>query len=64
MPHQDDITDSYARSKPNRWISCLVIMIVLVIFLALVTSYLSRGNDNASDGRDTVENIEHIWEDE
>ena len=64
MPHQDDITDSYPRSKPNRWISCLVIVIVLVIFLALITSYLSRGTDNTSDGRDTTENIEHIGEDE
>lgn len=64
MRHQDDIVDSCSRSKPNRWISCLVIVIVLVIFLALVSSYLSRGTDNTSDGRDTVENIEHIGEDE
>jgi hypothetical protein len=64
MRNQDDITDSCDRSKPNRWISCLVIVIVLVIFLALATSYLSRTTDNTSDERDTIENIEHIGEDE
>ena len=64
MRDPDDIMDSYSRSKPNRWISCLVIVIVLVIFLALIASYLSRGTDNSSDGRGTIEDIEQYREDE
>lgn len=53
----DDVTDSYDRAKPNRWITCLVVLIVLIIFLAVLAYYIGGTTENAGELQGTAESV-------
>ena len=46
MIDPDELINTYDRAKPNRWISCLVVLVVLVAFLTILTFYLGRSSED------------------
>jgi len=58
MHDPDDIINSYDRAKPNRWVTCLVVMALLVIFLAILAYYLGGTNENAGEQPGTAESVD------
>ena len=58
MRDLDDITNSYNRAKPNRWVTCLIVMVILVIFLAVLAYYLGGATENVAEQPGKTESVE------
>ena len=60
MHDPDDMINSYNRAKPNRWVTCLVVMVILVIFLAVLAYYLGGQTENVAEQPGNVESVDGV----
>ena len=58
MHDPDDMINSYNRAKPNRWVTCLVVMVILVIFLAVLAYYLGGATENVGEQTGVAESVD------
>ena len=58
MHDPDDVVSSYNRAKPNKWITCLVVMVILVIFLAVLAYHLGGTNENEGEQPGKAESVD------